>query len=72
VKYDVAIPELALPDGVVCSKTEDGIELSYMPSKLPTAKLLSILQDAGNISELTLQPENTDHLIAAMYKELDL
>ncbi|WP_026523889.1 ABC transporter ATP-binding protein [Butyrivibrio sp. MB2005] len=72
VKYDAALPELVLPEGVECSKTEDGIKLSYKPSKLPTAKLLSILQDAGNISELTLQPENTDHLIAAMYKELDL
>nr|WP_026670614.1 ATP-binding cassette domain-containing protein [Butyrivibrio sp. AE3006] len=72
VKYDGALPELSLPDGVICSKTEDGIELSYKPAKLPTAELLSILQDAGNISELTLQPENTDHLIAAMYKELDL
>ena len=34
--------------------------------------IASILQEAGKISELTLQPENTDHLIAAMYKELDL
>lgn len=71
VKYAVE-PDLKLPEGVICNKTEDGLELSYEPSKLPTSKLLSILQDAGNIRELTLQPENTDHLIAAMYKELDL
>ncbi|MCR5279537.1 MAG: ATP-binding cassette domain-containing protein [Lachnospiraceae bacterium] len=72
VKFDVPNPELKLPEGVECSKTEDGLLITYMPEKLPTAGLLSILQEAGKISELTLQPENTDHLIAAMYKELDL
>ena len=72
VKFDVSNPNLKLPEGVEWSQSEDGIELSYMPAKLPTAQLLSILQEAGNVSELTLQPENTDHLIAAMYKELDL
>ena len=72
VKFDVEKPNLILPDTVKWQQSEDGIELSYNPSELPTAKLLSILQDAGNIREMTLQPENTDHLIAAMYKELDL
>lgn len=72
VKYDGAVTDLRLPEGISCTRTEDGLELSYNPSQLPTSKLLGILQDAGNISELTLQPENTDHLIAAMYKELDL
>lgn len=72
VKFDAENPALRLPENVTYIQTDDGIELSYNPSILPTAKLLSILQDAGNISELTLQPENTDHLIAAMYKELDL
>ena len=72
VKYDGTVTDLRLPEGISCTKTEDGLELSYNPSQLPTSKLLGILQDAGNISELTLQPENTDHLIAAMYKELDL
>ncbi|WP_026507925.1 ABC transporter ATP-binding protein [Butyrivibrio sp. MC2013] len=72
VKYADGDPCLKLPEGVMTKKTEDGLELSYEPAKLPTAQLLSILQDAGNIRELTLQPENTDHLIAAMYKELDL
>ncbi len=72
VKYAAALPDLHLPDDVGWSRTEDGFDLSYRPSVLPTAKLLSILQQAGEISELTLQPENTDRLIAAMYKELDL
>jgi ABC-2 type transport system ATP-binding protein len=72
VKYDGAAPLLRLPEGVGYRQTEDGLELSYNPSVLPTTQLLGILQEAGNIRELTLQPENTDHLIAAMYKELDL
>ena len=72
VRYEAEEPSLKFPEGVTCAQTEEGLELSYEPAKLPTAKLLSILQDAGNIRELTLQPENTDHLIAAMYKELDL
>ena len=72
VRFGNENPNLRLPEGVEWKDAGDGIELSYRPSELPTAQLLSILQDAGNISELTLQPENTDHLIAAMYKELDL
>ncbi|MCR5772822.1 MAG: ATP-binding cassette domain-containing protein [Butyrivibrio sp.] len=72
VKYNASVSCMNLPEGVLCKETEDGLEISYEPSKLPTARLLSILQDAGNIKELTLEPENTDHLIAAMYKELDL
>jgi ABC-2 type transport system ATP-binding protein len=72
IKYDGAITDLRLPEGVNWKQTEDGIELSYNPSDFPTSHLLGLLQDAGNIRELTLQPENTDHLIAAMYKELDL
>ncbi len=72
IKYDGDATDLKLPENVKWIRTEDGIELSYNPSDLPTSKLLGVLQDAGTISELTLQPENTDHLIAAMYKELDL
>ena len=72
IKYDQTATNLRLPEGVNCNQTEDGIELSYNPAEFPTSKLLALLQEAGNISELTLQPQNTDHMIAAMYKELDL
>lgn len=72
VKYDGDVSGLRLPEGVECMREEDGLKLSYDPSRFPTSQLLGALQDAGNIRELTLQPENTDHLIAAMYKELDL
>ncbi|MBP5652245.1 MAG: ATP-binding cassette domain-containing protein [Lachnospiraceae bacterium] len=72
VKYDAAHPELVLPEGVSAEWNDSELSLSYSPSKLPTAQLLALLQDAGRISEMTLQPENIDHLIAAMYKEMDL
>ena len=72
VKYEGDCPDLRLPEGVNVCRNENGLELSYKPGELSTARLLSVLQEAGNISELILQPENTDHLIAAMYKELDL
>ncbi len=72
VKYDQACPAIALPEGVIGEWKDNELSLSYSPSKLPTARLLEILQNAGAISEMTLQPENIDHLIAAMYKEMDL
>ena len=71
VKYDGHV-DLKFPEGVTLGDTGEGIELIYNPSELPTAKLLETLQKAGNVAELTLKPETTDHMIAAMYKELDL
>ena len=42
------------------------------PEDIPTAEILSLLQKAGTIREMTVQPQNIDHLIAAMYQELEL
>jgi ABC-2 type transport system ATP-binding protein len=50
----------------------DGFRLSYRPDELPTAELLSLLQQAGPIREMTVQSRNIDHLIADMYREMDL
>ncbi len=72
VKYDTDHPDLHLPEGAVASQTDGEIHITYSPKELPTAALLASLQDAGTIREMTLQPENIDHLIAAMYKEMDL
>ncbi|MBR4776859.1 MAG: ATP-binding cassette domain-containing protein [Lachnospiraceae bacterium] len=72
VKYDTATPILKLPDGVKADQKDGEICITYSPSELPTANMLSILQNAGNIREMTLESENIDHLIAAMYKEMDL
>ncbi|MBQ7455754.1 MAG: ATP-binding cassette domain-containing protein [Clostridia bacterium] len=61
-----------LPEG--CAFTREGAEykIVYAPAQTPTAELISLLQATGAIRELTVQPENIDHLIAAMYREMDL
>ncbi len=57
-----------------CHLQQDGPELkiTYDPASVPTADLIALLQSAGPIREMTIQGQNVDHLIAAMYKELDL
>ena len=72
VKYDTGTPALKLPEGVNADQKDGEIRITYSPSELPTSNMLSILQNAGNIREMTLESENIDHLIAAMYKEMDL
>ena len=72
VKYNTAEPKLELPEGAQILKKDGEIRITYTPSEVPTANMLELLQKAGNISEMTLESENIDHLIAAMYKEMDL
>ena len=61
-----------LPEDCLAERHGDGYKITYAPEKVPTAQLLSLLQSAGGIRELTAQPRNIDHMIAAMYKEMDL
>ena len=72
VRYDgdTALPPL--PEN--CRVERDGADykITYEPGALPTGRLLTLLQGAGPIRELTAQPQNVDHLIAAMYREMDL
>lgn len=63
---------LGLPDGASMEKKDGEIKITYSPSDIPTADMLALLQNAGNISEMTLESQNLDHMIAAMYKEMDL
>ena len=72
VRYDQEIPELQLPESAAVEQNGKEIRITYSPAEIPTAKMISMLQEAGSIREMTLQPENIDHLIAAMYRELDL
>lgn len=72
VKYNTAEPKLELPEGAQILKKDGEIHITYTPSEVPTANMLELLQRAGNINEMTLESENIDHLIAAMYKEMDL
>lgn len=72
VKYDTDDPKLELPEGVEINKQDGEIRITYSPAEIPTANMLALLQNAGSIREMTLQSENIDYLIAAMYKEMDL
>ncbi len=72
IKYDMDEPTLELPDSVKTGRNGDEIIITYSPQEFPTPELLKSLQNAGKIREMTLQPENIDHLIASMYKEMDL
>ena len=64
------LPEL--PESCAVTQEAGDYKITYEPEKMPTAQLIAILQSAGTIRELTAQPQNIDHLIAAMYREMDL
>ena len=72
IKYngDSALPPL--PPCCEVEKEADGWRIAYAPAEISTADMLSLLQGAGSIRELTAQPRNIDQMIADMYKELDL
>jgi ABC-2 type transport system ATP-binding protein len=72
VKYETDDPVLDMPESVKTGRNGDEIVITYSPKEFPTPELLKALQNAGKIREMTLQPENIDHLIASMYKEMDL
>ena len=64
--------ENRLPEGCEVSREGEDWRIRYEPSRIPTAWLLNELQQAGTIRELTAQQQNIDHMIAAMYQEMDL
>ena len=72
VRYggDAVLPQL--PPGCAVTREGDDYRIAYEQRLIPTAALIARLQGAGPIRELTAQPQNVDHLIAAMYREMDL
>lgn len=62
----------ALPEEAVLSREGDLVKVVYAPGQIPTPEILEKLQQAGTIREMTIQPQNIDVLIAAMYREMDL
>ena len=72
IRYSGVESRPDLPESVQMLKEGDGFRIIYEPEKLPTAELLSLLQQAGPIREMTVQPQNIDHLIADMYREMGL
>ncbi len=72
IRYDRDESMPDLPESVQMLKEGDGFKIIYEPEKFPTAELLSLLQQAGSIREMTVQPQIIDHLIADMYREMEL
>ena len=65
-----AAPEL--PAAVPVAREGESLTITYSPEEYPTAELIARLQQAGTVRELTVQPQNIDRLVAAMYREMDL
>ncbi len=72
VRYEGDGAPPALPPACQCAKEGADYKITYSPQVLPTAQILTLLQSAGSIRELTAQPQNIDHLIADMYREMAL
>jgi ABC-2 type transport system ATP-binding protein len=62
-----------LPPNTIVSREETGCFLiKYDKRETPTDHMLSILQKAGMLGELTVLEQDLDRLIAAMYREMAL
>ncbi len=72
VRYEDPASSPSLPDGLTLSREGENLRIVYSPRELQTAELLARLQEAGTIRELTIQPQNIDHMIADMYREMAL
>lgn len=72
VRYQSAPTLPSFPDSVQLSRDGDFYVLTYPPRELATDRMLSLLQSAGIIAEMTLHERNIDHMIADMYREMAL
>ena len=72
IRFENPNTEPELPEGALLSREGDLVKVAYAPQALPTPELVARLQQAGAIREMTIQPQNIDSMIAAMYREMDL
>ena len=72
VNYEEADAVPKLPASVPVTREGKNLTISYSPQEYATAELIGRLQAAGTVRELTVQPQNIDRLVAAMYREMDL
>ena len=72
VGYENAPDVSLLPETVQARREENALSLTWSPGQLEMSELLALLQKAGTIREMTVQPQNIDQLIAAMYREMGL
>lgn len=63
---------LALPPCCQVSREGEGYRIQYPPEELPTGRMLALIQAAGSLRELTVKPQDLDHMVAALYQELGL
>ena len=72
VRYDREPDALTLPAAAQVVRRGETLQITYGTNDLEMDELLTPLQRAGTIREMTVQPQNVDHLIAAMYREMGL
>ena len=74
VKIRYAEPDVrpVLPGTIPVRQDGESLNITYAPAAFSTAEIIARLQEAGTIRELTVQPRNIDHLVADMYREMDL
>ena len=72
VRFEDPAAEPALPAGAKLSREGDLVKVEYAPQEVSTPELVALLQQAGTIREITIQPQNIDYMIASMYREMDL
>ena len=72
VEYDREADLSMIPEQIDAVRTEGKILLTWSQDQMEMGALLNLLQGAGRIREMTIQPKNIDQLIAAMYQEMGL
>ena len=72
IRYESDKTVPSVPGLIASEPFGGGYRLTYRPEELPTPELLSLLQQAGPIREMTVQSRNIDYLIAEMYQEMGL
>ena len=72
LRFEDPSAEPRLPEGASLSRDGELVKVVYAPQQIPTPEMVALLQQTGPIREMTIQPQNIDVLIAAMYREMDL
>ena len=72
VRYEETETLPELPPDVPVARDGENLVITYSPAAYATSEMIARLQNAGTIREMTVQPRNIDHLVADMYREMDL
>ena len=72
VRYETPVELSGLPAGCQVARQGETFLVTYSPQAVAAGEVLERLRLAGPIAELTIQPQSVDHLIARMYREMEL